>query len=45
MWGERCLARGEWVFRGRVNILGLALPILWEHGKCGTCVCVWVAVV
>ena len=22
-----------------------ALPILWEQGECGTCVCVWVVVV
>ena len=40
-----CLARGgvggdEWM-RG----LGLALPIMWEQGKCWTCVCVFVALV
>ena len=42
-----CLARGgvggegdEWM-----RELSLALPILWGHGECWTCVCVLVAVV
>ena len=38
---ERCGRRGgEWM-RG----LDLGFNNLWEQKECGTCVCVWVAVV
>ena len=35
-WWEVRDERFDWVW---------ALPILWEQGECGTCVCVWVAAV